>query len=189
MADNTDSQSPGETQPAEASATKTASKSTKSTTAAKTASKRGGAAKTTRRTTSQARTAGTSRRDTTAPSGIGAVGSYAERAVLIPVGAALIARERLISGVSDVISSYSTPKKTQAQLHRFERRGGTVRDRLEREARKTRVRVEREARKTRTRVEREAHRTRTRVEQELRRRKHDLDRTAGKVQDRILNLV
>src|SRR5690349_1677585 len=70
----------------------------------------------------------------------GLVGDYAERAVLIPVGAALIARDRVVSSVSDTISSYSSPTKAQAQLRKFERRGATARKRLEREVRKTRVR-------------------------------------------------
>ena len=68
-------------------------------------------------------------------------GDYAERAVLIPVGAALVARDRVVSSVSDTISSYSSASRAQAQLRRFERRGITARNRLEREVRKTRVRV------------------------------------------------
>ena len=40
-------------------------------------------------------------------------GDYAERAVLIPVGAALIARERIVSTVSDTVSTYSSPTKTK----------------------------------------------------------------------------
>ena len=78
-----------------------------------------------------------------------AIGEYAERAVLIPVGAALIARDRVVSGVSDTVSSYSSTSKTKAQLRRFERRGATARNRLEREVRKVRVRVERELRQRR----------------------------------------
>src|ERR1700694_1471861 len=60
-------------------------------------------------------------------------GDYAERAVLIPVGAALTARDRVISSVNGTIATYSTPSKAQAQLRRFERRGATARNRLERE--------------------------------------------------------
>ena len=51
------------------------------------------------------------------------LGDYAERAVLIPVGAALIARDRVVDSVSETISTYSSTSKTQAQLRRFERRG------------------------------------------------------------------
>jgi hypothetical protein len=83
----------------------------------------------------------------------GVFGDYAERAVLIPVGAALIARDRVVDSVSDTISTYSSTSKTQAQLKRFERRGATARNRLEREVRKARVRVERELRQRRRVIE------------------------------------
>jgi hypothetical protein len=83
----------------------------------------------------------------------GAVSEYAERAVLIPVGAALIARERVASTVSDTLSTYSSTAKTQAQLRKFERRGATARNRLEREVRKARVRVERDLRQRRRTIE------------------------------------
>ena len=89
------------------------------------------------------------------------VGEYAERAVLIPVGAALIARERVVSSVNEAITTYTTPTKAQTQLKRFERRGTSARKGLERDLRKTRTRVERELRqrrrgfeKTVTRLER-----------------------------------
>jgi hypothetical protein len=99
-------------------------------------------------TESAARQAQTASRDTAQ-----AVGDYAERAVLIPVGAALIARDRVVASVSDTISIYSSPSKTQKQLRRFERRGVTARNRLERQVRKTRVRVERDLRQRRRTIE------------------------------------
>jgi hypothetical protein len=102
-----------------------------------------------------------------------AVGDYAERAVLIPVGAALMARDRVVSGVSDTISTYSSTTKTQQQLRRFERRGVTARNRLEREVRKARVRVERELRQRRRAVERE-----------LRQRRRVIERTVSDIEDR-----
>lgn len=94
-------------------------------------------------------------------------GSYAERAILIPVGAALIARDRVVSGVNDTLTAYSSPSKAQAQLRKFERRGNTARKRLEREVRKARTSVERELR---------------------RRRQHSAD-LADRVQERIQSLV
>ncbi len=109
----------------------------------------------------------------------GAFGDYAERAVLIPVGAALIARERVVTTVSDTISSYSSTTKAQAQLRRFERRGVTARKRLEREVRKARVRVERDLRQRRRRIET------TRVP-DLATRVPEL---ANRVQERVLSLV
>ena len=91
----------------------------------------------------------------------GVFGDYAERAVLIPVGAALLARDRVVSSVGDTLSTYSSGTKAQAQLRRFERRGVTARNRLEREVRKARVRVERELRQRRRRVEKPRQRPST----------------------------
>jgi len=119
-------------------------------------------------------------------------GDYAERAVLIPVGAALMARDRVVSTVSEAISSYSSPTRAQAQLRRFERRGVTARKRLEREIRKARVRVERELRQRRRSIEGTVN--------DLEERRDSLARNGGdiagrvpeiakEVQERILSLV
>jgi seryl-tRNA synthetase len=119
-------------------------------------------------------------------------GDYAERAVLIPVGAALIARERIVSTVSDTVSTYSSPTKTQAQLRKFEHRGATARNRLEREVRKARVRVERELRQRRRAIEstvsdlEERRDAITKNGSEIAGRVPDI---ANKVQERILSLV
>jgi len=120
------------------------------------------------------------------------VGDYAGRAVLIPVGAALIARDRVVSSVGDTISTYSSTSRTQQQLRRFERRGVTARNRLEREVRKARVRVERELRQRRRVIEITVSDIDDRREQiaknstELATRVPEL---ANKVQERILSLV
>ena len=113
------------------------------------------------------------------------VGEYAERAVLIPVGAALIARDRLVSGVNDVIESYSTPTKTQAQLKKFERRGTTARKSLQRDVRKTRTRVERELRLRR----RELEKTLTRVDRRRTRAAKDISKQADLATARFENAV
>jgi hypothetical protein len=124
--------------------------------------------------------------------GAGVFGDYAERAVLIQVGAALTARDRVVSTVSDTFSTYSSTAKAEAQLRRFERRGATARNRLEREVRKARVRVERKLRQRR----RDIGKTVTDLEErrdavakngtDLANRVPDL---ANRVQERILNLV
>ena len=126
----------------------------------------------------------------------GVFGDYAERAVLIPVGAALIARERVVTTVSDTVSNYSSAPKAQAQLRRFERRGLTARKRLEREVRKARVRVERELRQRRRTIESTVSDTVSELESrrdaitknssELANRVPEL---ANQVQERILSLV
>ena len=118
----------------------------------------------------------------------GVFGDYAERAVLIPVGAALIARDRVVESVSDTLSTYGSTSKTQAQLRRFERRATTARNRLEREVRKARVRVERDLRQRRRRIESSGEEIVNRVPDlpDLANRVPEL---AGKVQERILSLV
>jgi hypothetical protein len=124
-------------------------------------------------TESAVRQAETATRET-----VGVFGNYAERAVLIPVGVALTARDRIVSNVSDTISTYSTQTKAQAQLRRFERRGVTARNRLEREVRKARVRVERELRQRR----REIEKTVSGLEE-------NGNELASRVQERVLSLV
>jgi hypothetical protein len=112
-------------------------------------------------------------------------GDYTERAVLIPVGAALIARDRVVSTVNDAISSYSSTSKAQAQLRRFERRGNTARNRLEREVRKARVRVERELRQRR----RELKKTVTSLEEHRDAVTKNVTELPNRIQERILDLV
>ncbi len=112
-------------------------------------------------------------------------GDYTERAVLIPVGAALIARERVLAGVNDVISSYGSTTKAQAQLRRFERRGNTARNRLEREVRKARVRFERELRQRR----RELKKTVGNLEERRDAVAKNVTDLPNRVQERIQSLV
>ena len=121
----------------------------------------------------------------TADRAAGALGEYAERAMLIQVGAALMARERVVSGVSDTVSRYSSTSKAKAQLRRFERRGATARNRLEREVRKVRVRVEREVRQRR----RELKNTVSGIEDRRDAVTRNGSELASRVQERILSLV
>ncbi len=117
---------------------------------------------------------------------------YAERALLIPVGAWLVARDRVVEGVSDTLSTYGSTSKTQAQLRRFERRGSTARNRLEREVRKARVRFERELRQRRRSIEstvselEERRDALAKSSSEIANRVPEL---ANRVQERILSLV
>jgi hypothetical protein len=115
----------------------------------------------------------------------GVFGDYAERAVMIPVGAALIARDRMVASVNDTISSYGSTSRAQAQLRRFERRGITARNRMEREVRKTRVRVERELRQRR----REIEKTVSDLEERRDAVAKNVPELANRVQERILSLV
>ena len=135
------------------------------------------------------------------------VGDYAERAVLIPVGAALLARERVVSSVTDTISTYSSPTKAQSQLRKFEHRGSAARTRMEREVRKTRTRVERDLRERRRELDKQRERitkevtsrveqtqsqiekTQAQIEDALRTRLEEGADLAGRVQERVLSLV
>jgi hypothetical protein len=134
--------------PASANAATARHTSERGTTQAKATHAKGARTRATHQAESAIRQTQTATRETA-----GVFGDYAERAVLIPVGAALIARDRVVSTVSDTLSIYSSTTKAQAQLRRFERRGATARNRLEREVRKARVRVERDLRQRRRVVE------------------------------------
>src|SRR5215475_12511053 len=57
-------------------------------------------------TESAAKQAQTATRET-----VGVFGDYAERALLIPVGAALTAREKVVTTVNDTLSNYSSTTK------------------------------------------------------------------------------
>jgi hypothetical protein len=176
--------------------TKTRAKSAgKAATGKRTGTRRAGSARsstrakatqaTSSRTNAANRAQANIRQTATTRDGAGVFGDYAERAVLIPVGAALIARERVLAGVNDTLSSYTSPSRAQAQLRRFERRGVTARNRFEREVRKTRVRVERELRQRRREIERTVS--------DLEDRRDSVAKTvpefANRVQERILSLV
>jgi hypothetical protein len=90
--------------------------------------------------------------------------TYAERAVLIPVGAALLA-----------IETYSSPERARTQMRKFERRGNRARNHLEREVRQTQARLDRELRQRRRELE---HRVGTRLREGT--------ELADRVQERVL---
>jgi hypothetical protein len=154
--------------------------STAGSTQAKATAAKGARTRAIHQTESAARQAQTATRET-----VGVFGDYAERALLIPVGVALTARDKVVSGVSDTISTYSTQAKAQAQLRRFERRGTTARNRLEREVRKARVRVERELRLRR----REIEKTVAELEENGTELVNKVPELANRVQERVLSLV
>ena len=85
------------------------------------------------------------------------VQQQAERAALIPVGAALTARDAVLETLSPYLAGRDSAereiekvgKRVSTSLKRFERRGSTARNRAVREVKKTRTRVERELRQRR----------------------------------------
>jgi hypothetical protein len=94
---------------------------------------------------------------------LGAVAHQVERAVLIPVGAALEARDQ----VMDTVRTYSDSRLTRQQLNRFERRGATA------------------LRRQRRAVEGQAEHVRDRVES----RASDAQSSANDVVERVLSLA
>jgi hypothetical protein len=83
----------------------------------------------------------------------------AERVLLIPLGAALVARERVVDATAPLTSPTRARRElsrlrstVSVQLTRYERRGAKERTRLTRQLKKARTRVERELRERREQV-------------------------------------
>ena len=114
---------------------------------------------------------------------------YAQRAVLVPVGASLLARDNLVSTVTGIVNKYSTRTAFERELKRYERRGATARNRFERQIRRSRTRVERQLRQRRSLIERPIKQNRRRVEREARSVRRDLGKQSGIVSARVEKLV
>jgi hypothetical protein len=141
-------------------ASATRSNARRTATSAKTTASRSssGAKGNARRTANTARTtAGSASSATTAETKLRVtqVQQIAERAVLVPVGASLLARDNLVSTVKGLATKYRTRTSVERELKRYERRGASARNRFERQVRRTRTKFERELRQRRRRVERE----------------------------------
>jgi hypothetical protein len=113
----------------------------------------------------------------------------AERAVLVPVGASLVARDNLVSTVKGLATKYRSRTGLERELRRYERRGATARNRFERQVRRTRTKVERELRQRRSRFERTVRQNRRRLEREVRAVRKDFERQSGVVTSRVEKLV
>jgi F0F1-type ATP synthase membrane subunit b/b' len=113
----------------------------------------------------------------------------AERVVLVPVGASLLARDNLVATVRDLTARYRTRTSLERELKRYERRGVTARNRFERQIRRTRTRVERELRQRRRGVERTLRQNRRRFEREVRSVRRDLEKQSGTLTARVEKLV
>jgi hypothetical protein len=113
----------------------------------------------------------------------------AERAVLVPVGAGLLARDNLVSTVRGLATKYRTRASAERELKRYERRGASARNRFERQVRRTRTRFERELRQRRSTVERTMRQNRRRVEREVRSVRRDLGKQSGTIGARMEKFV
>lgn len=136
-----------------------------------TASKRGAATTANRRTQARARQV-----ERKAETRLDQAQAVAERAVLVQVGAALEARDRVLSTVNGVVELTTKRTAAEKQVKRLEKRGATARTRVEREVKKTRTRVERELRQRRARLERTLKTNERRVERELADARKDVER-------------
>jgi len=142
-----------------------------------TSRKPAGAGTRTSRTTSTSRTASRTSR------------TIVERAVLVPVGAGLLARDNLVSTVKGLAGKYRTRTGMERELKRYERRGVTARDRFENQVRRGRMRFEREVRQRRSLVEKAVSQNRQRLDRELISVRRDFEKQSGAVSARVERLV
>ncbi|MCA1656654.1 MAG: hypothetical protein LC713_02920 [Actinobacteria bacterium] len=171
MAESTRSTAAAKASAQKAATTRKKNATKRSTTAKKAAAtraaNRGSAARTTaaRKTRTTARTTA-ARAETQAAkaaaearhetkSGVRYATDIAEKAVLVPVGATLIARDAISATIDGIRKTYNTRTKASNELRRFERRGSSAFKGIERDAKKARTRVERELREGRASVEKE----------------------------------
>jgi hypothetical protein len=157
----------------------------------------GTARKSTTRTTRRS-TAGTTRRtassasastQTTPRTPVEQAQQLAERAVLVPVGASLLARDNLVSTVKGLTTKYRTRAGLEREIKRYERRGATARNRFERQVRRTRAKFERELRQRRTTVQRTVKQNRRDFERQVKSVRKDLEKQSGVVTARVDKLV
>jgi hypothetical protein len=144
---------------------------------------------TTRKTATARKTAAGTTTSTQPKTPVEQVQEFAERAVLVPVGASLLARDNLVSTIQGFATKYRTRAGVERELKRYERRGATARNRFERQVRKTRTRFERELRQRRTRVERTFRQNRRRFERDVRAVRKDLTKQSETLTARVEKLV
>ena len=120
----------------------------------------------------------------------------AERAVDVPVGAAIVIRER----IEDAIEPWSTDAKRERELkslrtqvtrelNKFERRGGQARRKANQRVRSTRTKVQREVKSRRREVEKAVKENRREVEKAVKQNRakaeDQLKKAAEVVQERV----
>jgi seryl-tRNA synthetase len=88
----------------------------------------------------------------------------AERAVLIPVGAALEARDRFAGTIEELVTTTRSRSTLERQLKRFERRGSGARTQLEREVQRTRRGFDRQRSQARKNLDANVESLTTRLE-------------------------
>jgi hypothetical protein len=126
-------------------------------------------------------------------SALQAVQAQAERAVLIPVGAALVARDVVVDATKPFTAGRESAEKelekvgnrVAVNLRNFERRGSSARDRAVREVRKTRTRVERELKRNRREAEKQVRSTRREFERQVKATSREVQSQAETLVSRV----
>jgi len=120
----------------------------------------------------------------------------AERALDVPVGAALLARERVTDAVEPWTSTTGRERELKSlrtqvtrELNKFERRGGQARRKATQRVRSSRTRVERELKARRREVERTVKQNRTKVTRAVKQNRGKAEDALSKAQDRVSELV
>jgi hypothetical protein len=155
----------------------------------------GTARKSTTSRTTRRSTAGATRRtssattQTTPRTPVEQAQQIAERAVLVPVGASLVARDNLVSTVKGLTTKYRTRAGLEREIKRYERRGATARNRFERQVRRTRAKFERELRQRRNTVQRTVKQNRREFERQVKSVRKDFEKQSGVVTARVDKLV
>lgn len=146
--------------------------------------------------TTQASTATSHADERSIDSAVAYVRQTAERAVDVPVGAALTVAEN----VTETVKPWTEPTgrerelkqlRTQVtrELNKLERRGGQARRKATTRVRSTRNRVEREMKQRRNRVEKTVKQNRTKAERELKQRRGQVEKAVKDVQTRVQERV
>jgi hypothetical protein len=138
------------------------------------------ASTTTKKSTAKARTTRQAKAaDRNVDSAVAYVRQTAERAVDVPVGAALVLAES-VKPLTDETTRERELRTLRTQLNRelnkFERRGGQARRKLRTRARTQRARVERELRQRRNRLERTVKQNRTKAERTVKQNRTKLEK-------------
>jgi hypothetical protein len=118
------------------------------------------------------------------------VQAQAERAVLIPVGAALTARDEVIEAVKPYTASReSAEREVTKLLRRFERRGNTARKKAVREVKRTRTKAERQLRQRRNQVTRIVKRNRREAGRQVKVGRREAENLVNSVSDQVTSLA
>ena len=125
------------------------------------------------------------------------VQAQAERALLIPVGAALEARDAVIDATKPYVDGRESAekelkglqKRINTSLRKFERRGSTARNRTVREIKRTRTRVERELRQRRAKAVRTVKQNRREVEKQVKATRREVQGQAESIASRVASIA